>query len=602
MKRALVPIRRLVLPIAALALLACGLAAAPAAAAPPEGAGLTVPGTVSFATTTVGGSTTQQVPLKNESEGGVDVSEVSFEGADAGDFGIEGSNCVGFIGQGMGCELTVRFTPGAAGPREASLRVVTDGTPAEFVTELSGEGAAPELAFEPASHDFGLVEMHNGSPRTNLTLRNAGAASVQTFNLEITGPNANEFWIPGSDCWGVTLAPGATCSIEVQFNANEEGEFAAAVSIHAGSVTFTAPLSGRAERPRVEASPSPLAFAPTSVGSGQTREVTLTNVGDLPVGFYIAIVSGGDASSFHLLEETCTSNLFGGEPRIFEPGEACAAKIEFTPTGAGAKAATLSFFGGGEGALQVLLQGAGVAPQLSLSPSTHDFGAVVAGSTGPVQAFQLRNESGDPQTIDSATLAGADLGDFHLRTDECTETVLLPDAACAVAVGFDPGSSGPKSATLRLRGSGGTNVARLEGEGTGAGVSAATATGRFKRGRVTVSLTPNPRAAGGKVTYGRARCESSEPCQVRLSGLASGRVDTAAGPRSGVRPLSVTHLRLAPGASAALTAVLPPELGDSPAGARLSVFVHWRTGSERGAASRGVRVRLPAAPSPPPGR
>jgi hypothetical protein len=602
MNRALDPIRRLVLPIAALTLLACGLTAAPAAAAPPEGASLTVPGTASFATTTVGGSTTQQIPLKNESEGGVDVNEVTIEGTDAGDFGIEGTNCVGFIGPSMGCELTVRFTPGAAGPREASLRVVTDGTPAEFLTELSGEGAAPELVFEPAGHDFGLVETHSGSPRTNLTLRNAGATSVQTFNLEISGPDANEFSISGSDCWGATLAPGATCSIEVQYNANEEGEFFAAVSIHSGSVAFTAPLSGRAERPQVEASPSPLAFAPTSVGSAQTGEVTLTNVGELPVGFYIAIVSGGDASSFHLLEESCTSNLFAGEPRIFEPGEACAAKIEFAPTGAGAKDATLSFFGGGEGALQVSLQGTGVAPRMSLSPSAHDFGAVVAGSSGPVQTFQLRNESGDPQTVDSATLAGADLGDFQLRSDECTETVLLPGAACAVAVGFDPGSSGSKSATLRLRGSGGTSVARLEGEGTGAGVSAATTAGRAKRGRVIVSLTANPRAAGGKVTYGRARCESSEPCQVRLNGLASGQVDTAAGPRSGVRPLSVTHLRLVPGASAALSAALPPELRDSTSGARLSVFVHWRTGSERGAASRGVSVTAPAAPSPPPGR
>jgi hypothetical protein len=601
MNSVLVPIRRLVLATVALALLAPALAAAPAAAAPGPGE-LTIPASASFATATVGGASTEQISLKNDSGAGVDVTEVSFEGADPGDFGIEGNNCVGFIGPSMGCTLTVRFSPGAGGLREARLRVVTDGTPNEYLTELNGVGAEPEVAFEPVSYDFGLVEAHSNSPRTSFTLRNNGIASVQLGNLEISGPDANEFFIQNSNCWGTTLEPGATCQVEVQFNANEEGSFAAAVSIRADNVGFTAPLAGRAERPHVEASPTPLVFGPTSVGSSQTREVTLTNVGHLPVGFFIAIVSGGDQSSFHMLEESCTSNLFAGSPRMVEPGASCVAKVEFDPTAVGATAATLSFFGAGEGALQVPVQGTGVAPRLSLSPTARDFGSVAVGSAGPTQTFELRNESLEPQTIDSATLAGADLGDFQLRSDECSETVLAAGATCAVAARFDPGSIGPKTATLRLRGTGGTTVAQLAGEGTGTVVSAATAGGGAKQGHVVLSLMRKPRAAAGKVSLGRARCESSAPCTIRLNGLASGRLDTAAGPRPALRPLPVTRLQLAPGASVALTAALPAELRGSIADARLSVVVHWRTGSRHGAASRGVAVRVPAAPFRPPAR
>ncbi|MCW2979663.1 MAG: choice-of-anchor protein [Solirubrobacterales bacterium] len=604
MNSVLVPIRRLVLPVAALALVTCGLATAAATAAPPPGAEgtLTVAASASFATTSVGATSTQQISLKNESEAGVDVNEVGFEGVDPGDFGIEGNNCVGFIGPSMNCTLTVRFTPGAGGLREARLRVATDGTQTEYLTELSGEGAAPELTFEPAGHDFGLVEMHSNSPRTSFTLRNSGTASVQLGSLEIFGPDANEFFIQSSNCWGTTLAPGATCQVEVQFNANEEGSFTAAVSIRADNVGFTAPLAGRAERPKVEAFPTPLVFGPTSVGSSQTREVTLTNVGHLPVGFFIAIVSGGDQSSFHMLEESCTSNLFAGSPRMVEPGASCVAKVEFDPTRVGATAATLSFFGAGEGALEVPVEGTGVAPRLSLSPSARNFGSVAVGNAGPTQTFQLRNESIEAQTIDSATLAGADVGDFGLRSDECSETVLAPGATCAVAVRFDPGSSGPKTATLRLRGTGGTTVARLDGEGTGMVVSAATASGGAKHGHVVLSLMRNPRAAAGKVSLGRARCESSSPCTIRLNGLASGRIATVAGPRPALRPLTVTRLRLAPSASVALTAALPAELRGSPSDARLTVVVHWRTGSAHGAASRGVAVRVPAAPFRPPAR
>lgn len=545
---------------------------------------LTVPGSTAFPTTTVGGMATENVLLKNTSEAGVNVNEVKFEGADSGDFSLAGSNCGGYIGTGMSCELSVRFTPGASGTREALLRVSTDATPADYVTELSGEGAAPEIAFEPGDYDFGLVEVRSGSPRAGFNVRNDGATSVQLSNLEITGPGANEFWIPGSGCWGTNLAPGATCWIEVQFNANEEGSFAAALSVQAGTVVFQAPLSARAERPQVAVSPAPLAFGPTAVGSRQVSEVTLANTGHLPVAFYIAIVSGGDVASFHLVEETCTSDVFAGRPRIFEPGESCRAKIAFEPTEVGAKHATISIFGGGEGALQFSVEGTAVAAQLSLTPAAHDFGAVAVGATGPVHTFELSNESAEPQTIDSATLAGANVGDFQLRADGCSETVVAPGASCSVAVRFAPESSGAKTATLRLRTPGGTTVGRLSGEGAAAGAAGAEAAA--SRGWVSLSLRSHPRAAGGKVTIGRARCESTEPCTLRIGGLASGRIATGAGLRPSFRGVTPTRVTLAPGTSAAIATALPHEFRADAAGARLSVALQWRTGAQHGGARR----------------
>jgi hypothetical protein len=557
-----------------------------AIAVPLSGSGqtrkLTVPATAGFSTTSVGGTSSVQIPLKNTSEAGVNVSEVNFEGADAGDFGIEGSNCNGFIGPGMSCDLTARFTPAAAGPREALLRVSSDGTPADYVTELSGEGAATEVIFEPAGYNFGLVEMHSGGPRTNLTVRNAGAAPIQLSNLEITGPGANEFWIPGSSCWGTGLAPDGTCAVEVQFNANEEGSFAATLSVGAGGTTFGAPLTARAERPQIVASPAPLAFGPTPVGSRAVEEMTLTNAGNLPVAFYIALVSGGDIGSFHLLAENCTSNVFAGTPRIFEPGESCRAKIAFEPTVAGAHAATVSFFGGGEGALQTSVEGTAVAPRLGLSPGSRDFGAVAVGSAGPVQSFELTNESGAPQAIDSATLSGPDAGEFQLRADDCTETVLDPGASCAVTIRFAPEASGPETAALRLRGPGGTTVGRLSGEGTAASPPAAVA---VSRGRMALRLLPHPRPAAGRVTIGRARCESIVPCTLKVGGLASGPFATGAGLRPGIRGIAVSRLTLAPGASAPITTAVPTGFRH---GTKLSIGLRWQTGGAHGGGRHSI--------------
>src|SRR4029077_19387215 len=160
----------------------------------------------------------------------------------------------------------------------------------------------------------------------------------------------------------------------------------------------------------------------------------------------------------------------------------------------------------------------------------------------------------EPQTIDSATLTGPDVGEFQVRSDGCSEALLAPGSSCAVAIRFSPDSSGPKTATLRLRGAGGATLGRLSGEGVAAGVSAATAT---SRGRVVLVLRTQLRAATGRATIGRARCESTEPCALRDGGLDSGTIATAAGLRPANRGIGVTRLTLAPGTSAAITTVLP---------------------------------------------
>jgi hypothetical protein len=555
---------------------------------PLEGQGLTkqvtVPAATSFPVTTLGSSVTSQVTLSNQSEAGLELKDVKVEGANAGDFVLEGPSCNGFLGAGNSCQLTVRFSPGAEGAREAQLKVVSDGVPVETFGTLSGEGAVPQLSFEPASYDFGLSEVHGGGSQTSLTLRNTGLAAVQVGNIEITGPDTNEFYTPYNGCSGASLGVGQTCTIGVQFNANNEGSFEAAVRASVGGVSFEAPLEARAEQPKIESSAFPLSFAPTSVGgSGQERELTLTNTGNLPIGFFIAILSGGDVSSFQLLEESCTG-------RLIAPGESCAVTIRFRPQRAGAKHATASFFGNGEGAMQVPLEGVGTAPKLTLSPDSHDFGSVAAGAAGPIQVFQLRNESGDPYAVDSVGLAGADLGEFSIRSDDCTEAELPPGEGCAVAVRFDPESAGAKAATLRLRGNAGTTVARLSGNATATAPAAASAPAPAAAGRVVLALQDKPRVGGKRVVIGRARCDSSQACEVSLGGRATGKLATASGWRPATRPLLGSRQTIPAGGSVPLTVFLPAQLRQAPSGKKLTVTLHWRTGSERGQTTRTITV------------
>lgn len=521
---------------------------------------LTPPGPQSFSLTSVGSSTSLSFPLTNNSETNVAVSDLKIEGADPSDFSLQTNACQTILAPTQSCPVSVGFSPSAPGPRNAFLKVVSDGTPGTFLIPLSGEGAPVQLAFEPGSFDFGLREVHSGENEGMLVLRNIGAASVPLSAYETVGADPDEFWTSSPDCGGANLAPNQTCTLQVRFNANDEGSFSAAVRVTANGVSFEAPLSARAERPRIDISPAPFAFGQTTVGSPQIRQLTLTNSGNLPVGYFIAIVSGGDVSSFAITSENCTG-------RIIDPGQSCTVQVRFAPAAAGAKQATLGFFGNSEGPMQVPVTGTAVAPQVSLSPSERDFGAVAVGAPANLQSFQLRNESASAYDVQSVGLGGADLGEFAIAADACTEAVLQPDESCVVAVRFAPTTTGAKQATLRVRGSAGATIARLSGEGTATSKSGESAPPA--NGRVVLQRKRGARARGAQVTLGRARCESAQACTVVLRGP---------------RPLAPVRLSMPAGASRPLTISLPPARRGAKA-APLRFTLNWRTGDRQDSAT-----------------
>lgn len=521
---------------------------------------LTPPASVGFPLTSVGSTVTASFQLSNNSETEVTVTDLEVEGADPGDFGVESSDCQK-VEPTKSCTVTMRFKPTAAGFRSAFLEVVSDGTPGTLAVPLTGEGAAVQLSFEPTGFDFGLREVHSGENESMLVLRNTGAATVQLTGYETVGADTDEFWTSSPDCGGAVLNPSQTCTLQVHFNANDEGTFSAAVRVTANGTSFEAPLSARAERPRVTLSPSPFGFGQVTIGAPQTRTLTLTNSGNLPVGYFIAIVSGGDVSSFAISSENCTGH-------IIDPGQSCTAEIRFAPTTTGAKQATLGFFGNGEGPMQVPVTGTAVAPQVSLSPGARDFGPVAVGAPASLQTFLLRNDSASPYEADSVGLGGADLGDFAIAADACTEAVLQPGQSCIVAVRFAPASAGAKQATLRVRGSAGATTSRLTGEGTAALTSNESAP--LANGRVVLERNRAARARGARVTLGTARCESSRACTVVLRGP---------------RPIAEVRLTIPPGASRPLRIAVPA------AQSALKIKVSWSTGDHNGQS----RWTLPAA-------
>jgi hypothetical protein len=438
---------------------------ASALAAPPEGSGpLAVsPPALSFEKTTVGNQAPgREVDLLNEGEEEVAIDKIAIEGEDASSFNLTSNSC-GALWQYSHCGLWFSFMPNSPGEKQA-LGVITfkDGRPAQSFA-ISGTAVEPQLTFSPSSYDFGLQRVYENR-NTYLQLTNSGEAAVQVNNIEVNG-GSGSFWNGNTNCWSGSLQPGQSCGIEVSFSAQDAVAYTADLRVTANSYGFTAALSGQGGRAVIEATPNPADFGAITVGvKGTVQTITLTNSGNIPAGFFIGIVAGGDSGSFQLVAENCSGEL--------QPAASCSAQVRFTPLSAGAKVARLAFFGDSDAGAQVMLMGEGVAPTVTLAPSAFDFGAQAAGGKSTAHGFVVRNDGATPLQLDGAAIVGADLDQFALAGDDCTGETLAPGAQCLVSVRFAPDSAGAKAAKLRIASGSGAFVATLAGSGEGVVASA----------------------------------------------------------------------------------------------------------------------------------
>jgi hypothetical protein len=446
----------LAIALAALVLPASSLADPPAGSGPPL---VVSPPSLSFEKTTVGNQAPSlAADLYNEGEEEAPIDKIAIEGEDAAAFNLT-SSC-GAIFQNQHCGLWFTFMPGSPGEKHATA-VITfkNGRPAESFA-LTGTGVEPQLTFSPSSYDFGMQRVYENR-NAQLQVTNSGEAPVQVNNFEMLGGNGS-FWNGNTNCWSQALQPGQSCNVEVNFSPQDAVAYTAELRATANGYGFTAALSGTGGRAIIEATPNPAGFGPLTVGAiSAAQTITITNSGNIPAGFFIGIVAGGDSGSFQLLSENCT----GAE---LMPASSCTAQVRFRPQDAGPKAAYMAFFGDNDGGAMVGLKGEGVALAVTLAPSAFDFGSEAAGSKSDSHAFAVRNDGSTPLNVGSVAIVGADLDQFALAGDECTGETLVPGAECLVRVRFTPDSAGAKAAKLRVGSDSGPLVATLSGAGTDA--------------------------------------------------------------------------------------------------------------------------------------
>lgn len=129
-------------------------------------------------------------------------------------------------------------------------------------------GPQSELALTPDPLDFGTVDLGNMPVIDSFTLENVGAADANISAVALDGTTDAEYTIAADNCSG-TLAAGATCTVDIQFDAGANGTFTGQLNVTSDANVNPEPSAGITGTADSVASLSiNPAFGPVDLGTG----------------------------------------------------------------------------------------------------------------------------------------------------------------------------------------------------------------------------------------------------------------------------------------------------------------------------------------------
>lgn len=268
--------------------------------------------------------------------------------------------------------------------------------------------------------------------------------NIGTAQLEITGTTiaqgGSEFAII-SGGGARTIPPGGNAQIAIRFLPGSTGSFAGTLTIQNNSSVpaFDVALSGigSAGGPIVALSTPRIEFGRVAVGQNGTGTLTVRNTGTAALAITAQRIDGGDSAQF-AITETCIASIAAGQSDDVT--------VRFTPAGRGAKAARL-VFATNAGEASAELTGTGLAPALSVSASTLDFGDVNPGSS-LMKTLTVTNTGNAVLAISSQAISGSNASEFSIQKQSAAS--IDSGGSQTVELRFAPASLGGKTATFTI--------------------------------------------------------------------------------------------------------------------------------------------------------
>src|SRR5258708_10870002 len=233
----------------------------------------------------------------------------------------------------------------------------------------------------------------------------------------------------------------------------------------------------------VSFSPTSLTFPSTVVGQASAPQpLTLTNTGNATLKIGTITMTQPNAADFPQTNNCGTSVLAGAN---------CVINVTFVPTVIGARTANVTVTDNAAGSPQkVLVSGTGLAPVVSLAPTSINFADTQASSSSASQTLVVKNTGTGTLTISTIAIAGANPGDFS-QTNTCG-TSLAVGASCNINVTFTPTAAWSRTAAIFMTDNalGSPHVMGLAGNGASGGVVSFSPTTLTFAARVMFTTSP----------------------------------------------------------------------------------------------------------------
>jgi uncharacterized repeat protein (TIGR01451 family) len=203
--------------------------------------------------------------------------------------------------------------------------------------------------------------------------------------------------------------------------------------------------------------------------------ITSTGTTDLTV---TGLSASGD---FAVAATDCTA-------QPIPPSQICFIRVTFSPTAAGSRSGALTINSNAPSSPNTLpLSGTGIAPVITVTPGTLQFGSVVETTTSAPQTVTVGNAGSSPLTLSSVVTSGP----FGVSGDFCSSAgPIPPGGTCQIVVVFVPTTTGPASGTLTIGSDGGTAKVALSGNGS-----------PLADLNVSIGASPNPVKRNSNLTY-----------------------------------------------------------------------------------------------------
>ncbi len=423
-----------------------------------------------------------------------------------------------FTGPCTNCWLGVQFTPTTPGPQTATLTLTStsSGTPSPFT--LTGTGLPlTGLILSPLTQDFGPIPIHSTSAPTLFTLTNLTTAtatlSQPTTTANFAIADATLYPTGGQPCTS-SLAPNASCFVNLQFTPTTTGQLTGTLTIPTDSIPVTAQLTGFGSPDTgLALTPAALLFNNVPRPTSTQQTITLTNTG---------------TATLQIAQPTTTTPSFDPTTNCttLAPAATCTIAVLFDPTNAlttdtlqipvtnsltGPATYTIPLTGA------YTLEDAG----LQILPSQTSYGPAPDGTLGSTREFTINNLTTKSLTLDIALPR-----QFVRTSPPCA--ALAPNASCNFTVTFLPLTDGDITGTLFAQATPTDGSATLNGlayvEGYGTGSATLTITG---------NIIPNSNPAQATLNFGQVASGQSATQTLTLTNSGTTRSPFAASPASG---------------------------------------------------------------------